>query len=125
MQVSAEKCEELRATVALDKKEMSVQQKEHMFQMDFNNSFSKYSTTFETDQTTTPIDLSGISIRNRSVYVLDDDLCDSDINKAVLDSIASQELRATMTNDLTHRTIFGANNSMSLLVQLQSGLIDG
>ena len=93
--------------------------------MDFNRSFSKYSSTFETDQTTTPIDVAGISIRHRSVYVKDDDLCDSEVNKAVMDGIPYQEIRATMTNDLTHRTIFGANNSRSLLAQLESALFEG
>ena len=80
MEVSYEKCAELRATVDLGKKEMSVQQKEHMFQMDFNRGFNQYSATFETDQTTTPIDVTTINTRNRSIYVIDDDLCDADVN---------------------------------------------
>ena len=125
MTVSTEKCEELTATVDAGLAEMGVTQLEHMFQMDFNNSFSEYSTTFETDQTTTPIDVTGVATRNRSLYVKDDDVCDTAINQAVLDTIPGQQLRATYTNELTHMTIYGANNNASLLQQLNAGIAEG
>ena len=77
---------------------MSVTQLEHMFQMDFNNSFSQYSTTFETDQTTTPIDLTGITTSSRSFYLDGDETCDPLINQAVLDTVPGQQLSATFAD---------------------------
>ena len=59
--------------------------------------------------------MTGINTRNRSLYVLNDDVCNTDINQAILDTIPGQVLRGTFTNDLTHQTIYGANDSASLL----------
>ena len=73
MTVTTEKCAELTATVDAGLAEMSVTQLEHMFQMDFSNSFSQFSTTFETDQMPPAIDVTGIATRNRSLYALGDD----------------------------------------------------
>ena len=47
--VKTETCEKLTATVGIGLAEMSVTQLEHMFQMAFSESYSQYSTTFETD----------------------------------------------------------------------------
>lgn len=69
---------------------MSVTQLEHMFQMDFKNSFSQYSGTFEADQTVTAIDVSGVNTRNRSIYLKGDSTCDTEINQAVLDTVPGQ-----------------------------------
>lgn len=69
---------------------MGVEQLEHMFQMSFTSSFNQYSSTFETDQTVMPIDVTGVMTQNRSFYLRNDSTCDPAINMAVLDTVPGQ-----------------------------------
>ena len=76
---------------------------EHMFQMSYTSSFSQYSSTFESNQTTTAIDVTGVMTRTRSLYLDGDTTCDPTINKAVLDTVPGQESSMTLVNsNLNH-----------------------
>jgi len=89
-EVSYWSCHAFRSTVDDGNKEMSIQQWEHMWQQSYHRKFNEYSGTFGEDGWTAAIpeiNVAAIATKMVNFYPSEDDVCDKDLNKALMDTI--------------------------------------
>ena len=118
-------CISLRASLDKGYKEMSVKQLEHLWQVDYTESFARFNEDFlENGWIEDPdvIDISGVTVQSGSAYVPGDATCDPEINQTTLASLSPFYSEFT-DESITHSNVNTANDNATLLTYLNVNLL--
>ena len=116
-------CSSYQDTVDAGLKEMSCKQLEHMFQMSYNQAYNQFSDTFEEDQEGTPIaGVDSVNVPLRTWYVDGDQVCDTDVNQGLLNTVPGQDWYSTFYDDEITRMLYAQNDNATVLAAIFASL---